>query len=99
MRDKEVEQNLAKKYEGKLFVHLWVSCSFGNKFYVHKDYYTVVNGVVHAIENDGRLFPSGDKCFSLYQDCNQIGKYDPKKKYKRVFKTYSYSEFKKLHKL
>ena len=96
--DKAVNQYLAKKYEGKLFVCIDLLKSFGNSYTINKDYYTVKNGIVYMV-NDGKEFATGDKLLSIQTNCKQIGIYYPNKIYKRIMKTYTYSEFKKLNRL
>jgi hypothetical protein len=93
----EEEAYFAKKYEGKLFVDISMF-KFGNSFTINKDFYTVIGGKVCMV-NDGKQQFTGDTMFDLSKDCKQIGIYHPEKIYKRVIKEYTYSEFKKLHKL
>lgn len=97
LRDKEVEDYLAKKFEGKLFVDISM-LKFGKTFSINKDFYTVKNGRVCMV-NDGREDFTGDTLINLTIDCRQIGIYHPEKIYKRIIKDYTYAEFKKLHKL
>lgn len=94
----EVEAYLAKKYEGKLFVNICLINILGNSYCINKDYYTVKNGKVCMV-NDGKEYFTGDTLLNISTDCKQIGIYHPEKIYKRVMKDYTYSEFKKLHKL
>lgn len=94
----DVDKYLAKKFEGKLFVDVSLMKIFGNSFSINKDYYTVKDGKVCMV-NDGKEYFTGDTLLNLSTDCKQIGIYHPNKIYKRVIKTYTYSEFKKLHKI
>jgi hypothetical protein len=96
MRD-TIEEYLAKEYEGKLFVNIFLLPCFGS-YTVRKDYYTVLNGLVYST-HEGELHASGDTMLSLQTDCKKIGKYNPDKKYKTTTRNYSYSEIKKLFKL
>lgn len=95
--DSQTELLLKKKYEGKLFVHIYL-LHYSKTFVVNKDYYTVKDGLVYILEK-GKLTPSKDTLFDLSLDCIMVGKYNPNKTYKRKIKEYSYSEFKKLHKI
>lgn len=95
--DNEIEQFLNKRCEGKLFIHIYL-VYFSKTYSVIKDFYTVKNGKVYVLENEKETL-SKDTLFDLTKDCVMVGKYNPNRKYKRIIKEYTYSEFKKLHKL
>lgn len=87
--DKQIEAALASKMEGMVYCHVWITWCF-NAFFVNKLYYRVENGKVLEIHDKHN--PTGDTLFDLQNDCVKIGKYNPKFKYKRVFKEMSYKE-------
>jgi hypothetical protein len=95
--EKEFQDFLIKKYEGKLFVDISM-LKFGKSIMINKDFYTVKGDKVCMV-NDGKEQFTDDKLMNIEIDCIQIGIYHPEKIYKRVMKDYTYSEFKKLHKL
>jgi len=98
INDKEVNDYLAKKYEGKLFVDISLLKIMGSSYSINKDFYTVKEGKVCMV-NDGKEYFTGDTLLNISTDCKQIGIYDPNKIYKRIIKDYTYAEFKKLHRL
>lgn len=95
--DYEVEEMLAKKLEGKVLVHIYM-LQYGKTISIIKDHYTVQKGIIYIVENK-KLTPSKDTFFDLDKECVVVGIYNSSKTYKRIIKNYTYSEFKKLHKL
>lgn len=92
-----IEKHLATEFEGKLFVDIGL-LKIGNTYTISKFYYTVECGRCYLIEGK-MLHPTGDTMLSVKTDCKMVGKYNPNKYYNRSMRDYSYSEFKKLHKL
>ena len=93
----ETAAQVAKEYEGKLFVCIFTN-QFNNNISVHKEYYTVKNGIVLLLGEE-KLYATGDTMLSLAAHCHKIGKYNPERKYKKKVKFYTISEFSKLHKI
>ncbi|MEM7087915.1 MAG: hypothetical protein AAF489_17165 [Bacteroidota bacterium] len=99
IQDPELEALLSKRYEGKLFAHIWLHTYQGSTYWVNKDYYTVKEGKVCFIEKDGQLRHSDDTMLQLSTQCKLVGKYDPTKNYQRKHKEFTYAEIKKLFKI
>ena len=79
----EVEQFLAKKFEGKVFVDYFVSSNGdGVSKTFHMDYYTVKNGEIFIIERDGSLYATDDTFISLSQT-KELGDYSETEQYER----------------
>lgn len=92
-----VENYLATKFEGKLFVHIYL-LKIGNEYSINKEFYTVLKGACYLL--DGRKTnPTGDKMINLEVDCKMVGKFNPDKSYKRWTRRYSYAQFKRIHML
>lgn len=87
----EIKNALARDLEGKLFATIEVSKSFGTHYNISKDHYTVIDGIVYSVD-DGRKRATDDDIFNLKAECRQIGIYDPKKKYVRTVKEYTYGQ-------
>ena len=84
--------------EGGLFAEISLNYC-GRDYVVRRDLYTVKDGEVYSIKNDGSLYATGDSLWNLKRDCHKIGKFNPNKKNQFKSNTFSYSEIKKLLKL
>ena len=90
-------KKVAADFEGKLFVNISM-CQYKGSIGVSKHYYTVKSGIVYMINEHGEQ-PTGDTLLTISAECKAIGKYHPERKYKSSHKTYTVSQFCKLHKL
>ena len=76
--EKKISDKLKEtsELEGMLFVEIsLVYC--GRDYVVRRISYTVKDGVVHGINEDGSLYVTGDTLWNLKRDCHKIGKYNP----------------------
>lgn len=90
----EIEADLAEKFEGKLFEHLWLA-HIGEEWHVMFDRYTVRNGIVFLIYEGNRLAESQDKMVSLLLECVMVGDYDANTMYSHRAKPFQWAQLKK----
>ena len=98
--EEKISENLKQsgKLEGGLFAE--ISLHYCGKDYVaRRDLYTVKNGKVYNVNENGSLTATGDKLHDIKRDCHKIGKYNPSDKNQFKSKQFSYSEIKKALKL
>jgi hypothetical protein len=98
--EKELSDKLKEsgELEGGLFAEISLRYC-GRDYVARRDLYTVKEGVVYSINNDGTLFATGDILYHVQRDCHRIGKYNPSDKNEFKSATFSYSEIKKTLKL
>jgi len=95
--EKELSETLKKsgELEGGLFAEISLRYC-GRDYVARRDLYTVKDGVVYSVNEDGSLFATGDILYHIQRDCHRIGKYNSEAKNKFTSSTFSYSEIKKI---
>jgi len=88
---------LAKEMNGKLYEHVWMSF-FDGKYWVHKDYYAVEDGVVYLV-NNGTRQKTGDELMTTKIESVCVGEYDRSAIYKNTMAEYDHKQIKKALKL
>ena len=74
----------------------YLKVNFGGDTYsFHKDYYTVVSGKVYLLR-EGLKESTGDSLLDLKTSSKEVGKYNPRKKYKSIVKDFTYKEINKF---
>lgn len=98
--ERELSENLKKtgELEGGLFAEISLRYC-GRDFVARKDLYTVNDGLVYSINNDGRLYATGDCLYHVQRDCHKIGEYNPDDRNQFKSSTFSYFQTKQLLKL
>lgn len=98
--DKKLSDNLKRtgELEGGLFAEISINYC-GRDYVARRDLYTVKDGLVYSINNDGSLYATGDVLYHIQRDCHKIGKYNPADKNQFKSSTFSYSQIKQILKL
>jgi hypothetical protein len=98
--EKELSDNLKRngELEGGLFAEISLRYC-GRDYVVRRDLYTVKDGLVYNINEDGGLYSTDDLLYHVQRDCHKIGKYNPNDKNQFKSSTFSYSQIKKILKL
>lgn len=89
---------ISRELEGGLFAEISLNYC-GRDYVARRDLYTVKNGLVYSICNNGEIFKTNDSLWILKRDCHKIGKYNPNAKNQFKSRSFSYSEIKKILKL
>lgn len=84
----------SKELEGGLFAEISLRYC-GRDYVARRDLYTVKDGLVYSVNEDGSLYATGDILYHIQRDCHRIGKYNSEAKNKFTSSTFSYSEIEK----
>jgi len=98
--EKELSDNLKQtgELEGGLFAEISLRYC-GGDYVARKDMYTVKNGLVYSINEDGSLHATGDCLYHVQRDCHRIGRYNPAGKNQFKSSSFTYSQIKRILKL
>jgi len=98
--EQELSDNLRKtgELEGGLFAEISITYC-GRDYVARRDLYTIKDGLVYSINEDGSLYATEDILYHIQRDCHKLGKYNPADKNQFKCITFSYSEIKQIFKL